>query len=417
MKRCPKCSRTFPDENQKFCTFDGGLLRVDQPAFDPNLTVRATSKELLESQQNTDVDSSEAQTSVRLRSLNETITSFGTTTFKETSSVNAPTAPDLITPPQAAESAPTSLDLSAHAPVMAPPAQNVPPAPAASAAAVAATTTISEAPPKKKSMMPLILGLLIALLLLGGGAAVAGYLLVLKPMLAKQGGTTLEPTNPNPGPSPADSTSPANTNTPVETKKEPAPFVPPANVIQFTNSAADLDGDLAAHYVGFSFYYPSTWTKDPKSGVRGASSFVILNSQSSDQTGDYLQERVIFNWYPSKGTYEADVNVFPQSAKKITDQLAKGLPNYEEVSRGETTVNTYKGYEVRFKGVFNDAGKGDLPYWGRVIFLPPGSQTEKGGPAIVMLATSKAQDVTGAADVGNQGGMALILDSFRFTSR
>ncbi|HET6890998.1 MAG TPA: hypothetical protein VFH31_07840, partial [Pyrinomonadaceae bacterium] len=45
MKRCPKCNRTFPEETQKFCTVDGGLLITD-PTFDPNLTVRATSAEL-----------------------------------------------------------------------------------------------------------------------------------------------------------------------------------------------------------------------------------------------------------------------------------------------------------------------------------------------------------------------------------
>ena len=45
MKRCPKCNRTFPDENQKFCTVDGGLL-IGTPAFDPNATMRATSADL-----------------------------------------------------------------------------------------------------------------------------------------------------------------------------------------------------------------------------------------------------------------------------------------------------------------------------------------------------------------------------------
>src|SRR5512134_321656 len=45
MKSCPKCNRTFPDEGQKFCTFDGGLLIAPQ-TFDPNATMRATSAEL-----------------------------------------------------------------------------------------------------------------------------------------------------------------------------------------------------------------------------------------------------------------------------------------------------------------------------------------------------------------------------------
>src|SRR5574338_182234 len=45
MKTCPKCNRTFPDEGQKFCTFDGGLLIAPQ-TFDPNATIRATSIDL-----------------------------------------------------------------------------------------------------------------------------------------------------------------------------------------------------------------------------------------------------------------------------------------------------------------------------------------------------------------------------------
>jgi hypothetical protein len=79
MKRCQKCNRTFPDENQKFCTFDGGLLRADQPAFDPNVTMRATSSDFQPPPQPPaqppmmPADSSEAPTSVRLRDMNETI--------------------------------------------------------------------------------------------------------------------------------------------------------------------------------------------------------------------------------------------------------------------------------------------------------------------------------------------------------
>src|SRR5215210_9382522 len=45
MKSCPKCNRTFPDEGQKFCTFDGGLLIAPQ-TLDPNATLRATSIDL-----------------------------------------------------------------------------------------------------------------------------------------------------------------------------------------------------------------------------------------------------------------------------------------------------------------------------------------------------------------------------------
>jgi hypothetical protein len=414
MKRCPKCSRTFPDANQKFCTFDGGLLRADQPApppFDPNLTVRATSKERFPAAD--PIDAAEAPTSMRLDLMNEAITSFGSSTFRETSPTGSTTAADL-TPP--AESAPTSADLAAVAPMA-----ERPTAVMTASGHLAPAARLSQPPvapatqQKKKSVLPWVLGGLVLLLLLGGSAATAAYFLLLKPMMEEKRGAVVVETdtnrNSNTAPSPADTSSPANANTVSETKKGPEPYVPTADAVQFTNSPANLDGDLASHYVGFSFYYPRAWTRDPKAGVPGASSFAKVDNQSSEDEG--LKERVLFNWYPSKGSYEADASVFPVSAKKVTDQLSGALPNFEEVSRGGTTINSYKGYEVRFKGVFKDTGKGDLPYWGRVIFLPPGSDTDKGGVAIVMLATSLAKEISGAADVGVKGDTALILESFR----
>ncbi len=44
MKRCQKCNRTYPDDNQKFCTTDGGLLVNADQAFDPNATIQSTSR-------------------------------------------------------------------------------------------------------------------------------------------------------------------------------------------------------------------------------------------------------------------------------------------------------------------------------------------------------------------------------------
>ena len=42
MKRCPKCNRSYPDDNQKFCTIDGGLLITASQAFDPNATIASS---------------------------------------------------------------------------------------------------------------------------------------------------------------------------------------------------------------------------------------------------------------------------------------------------------------------------------------------------------------------------------------
>ena len=415
MKRCPKCSRTFPDENQKFCTIDGGLLRAEEPTFDPNLTVRATSKELTPPP-----TPSEAPTHVQMPAMGETVTELGSSTFRETSTgpVGRATGADLVSP---IESAPTSADLRASAPASTVPAQPAsgafpPQRPPSRALAQPAQ------PAKKRSVLPWVLGALAVLLLLGGGAAAAGYFLLLKPWMEANRRPLVVKETPNENSNTA--ASPSNTNSAVNTnanssaseepKKEVEPFTPSSDAVQFTNAKTNLDGDLADHFVGFSFYYPRTWTKDPTAGVRGASSFAKVQRQLSDETGDYIQERVVISWYSSNGTFDADLATFPERARTVSDQIAKSLPNYEEVSRGETTVNAYKGYEFRFKGVFKNTGKGDLPYWGRAILLPPGDASQRNGITILMLVTSLAPGVSGTDDVGVKGELPLILDSFRF---
>ena len=248
---------------------------------------------------------------------------------------------------------------------------------------------------------------------------VVGYFLWLKPFLAARNAnpvvTKTEPTpeensnqnasNTNTGPAPSPS---------AETREEQVAFVPPANAEKFTNSKTGLDGKLADHYVDFSFYYPGSWKKDPKAGVAGASNFARVERILSDDAGEYAQENAAISWYQSNGTFESDASVFPERTRELSDQIGKSLPGYKKVSEGETKVNTLKGYEFRFQGVFKNTGKGDLPYWGRAIFLPPGTEGDKSGVTIIMLATSLAADVTSVDDVGAKGESPLILDSFRF---
>jgi hypothetical protein len=463
MKRCQKCNRTFPDENQKFCTFDGGLLLADQSPsapFNSNPTVRPTSKDLEWPPGAT--RASEAKTNVQLPDLKATIASFGSATLYEAASspTGAPTSSDveqpaptveplvepqqLQPPPPAPPVAPRvesqhlqppppveppvesqQLQPTPAAPAVEPPVeprqlQPTPPAPAMQPFVLPPQTMSSPlprsaaqpiAPPKKKSMWPWVLAILVVLLFLSGGAAAAGYFLWLKPLMeTKKRQPVVIRTEPSPTATPSSFSSPAKT----EIKEKPAPFEPPPDALKLTNSKANLDGELAAHYVDFSFYYPRTWKKDPNAGMRGASSFAKVEREFSDKTADYVQERVVVRPYQSNGTYELDLPIFKERAKAVSDQISKSLPNYEEVSSEETKVNSLRGYEFRFQGVFKNTGRGDLPYWGRVIFVPPDSANEKNGVTIIMLATSLVSDVHGVNDVGVKGESPLILESFRF---
>jgi hypothetical protein len=406
MKRCPKCSRTFPDEKQKFCTVDGGLLMPEPPAaaFDPNLTIRETSKELPPLAGAT--DASEAPTSVQLPNMDATAASFGTGPLKET-----PTTPT---------GGATSADLTAF-PVPAPTADVSSPAQQTSqplAQPASQPLVQPAAPPKKRSALPWILVGLVVLLLFGGGAAAAGYFFLLKPWMAARNerpvvANTPTPANENPNTNtnPPNTNSTPNTNANNETRKEPDAFVPPANAVKFENTKENLDGKLAEHYLDFSFYYPDSWKKDPKAGVPGATSFVKVERRLPP---DLTQENVAISWYDSKGTFELDKDDFSKLVQSLSSNYSTRFPDYQKLSEGPTKVNSLDAYEFRFEGLSKGTAQGDIKLWGRVIFLPSGVEGDKSGVTLLIFTTSLAPELQGPDDVGVKGELPLILDSFRF---
>ncbi len=386
MKRCPKCNRVYPDENQRFCTVDGGLLTSE--AFDPNATMQGGPPPA----ERTPV----APTSRELPNLNETIA----LTDAPTEVLGSPTGPtgaatviDRYTPPPPPPK-PQSAPLTATSGPLAPSVASAPP-----------TAT------KAKSKLPMVLGILGLLLVLGVGAVVAVFFLVIKPRLEE---TQREQ------PIVATSNENQNTSVPENTNSSEAPpqaedeFVPPAGAVKFANSQDKLDGKLAEHYIDFSFYYPSTWEPDPKAGVPGASNFAKVERRLPP---DFTQENFAVGWYKSKGTFEADAPTFPQLVEVLESNLARGFPGYRKLSEGPTKINSLDGYEFRFESVSRNTEKGDLNLWGRVVFLPTGVAGDQTGATLIMLATSLAPELSGVEDVGTKGELPVILDSFRFGKR
>lgn len=397
MKRCQKCNRSYPDENQKFCTSDGGLLVSADQAFDPNATIQSTAPNMgfPTASQDETVDlnatiasSSDVETAVLQRKTGPT----GSQTFSHQPS--APLPPQASQPPQPPQAQLPPQQQSAPLPP-------VPPGPTA--------------PVKKKSKLPLILGVLALLLVLGVGAVVALFFLVIKPRLneMQSDGTVVTNTDRGTGDENLNnnSNSPSNTNTADNTATTTEPeFTPPAGAIRFENSQASLDGKLAEHYLDFSFYYPKTWAVDAKAGVPGATNFAKVERRLPP---DFTQEEFAVSWYESKGTVAADQSSFPRLVERLNSTFSK-LPEYRKVSEGPTKVNSLDGYEFRFVSLSKGTVKGDLQLWGRVIFLPPGVEGETDGVTLSMLTTSLAPELSGVEDVGEKGEMPVILESFRF---
>jgi len=407
MKSCPKCNRTYPDEGQKFCTFDGGLLIAPQ-TFDPNATIRATSIDLNAA--------SERPTSRDLPDPNATIIeNYPATvalprntgpTRPNTSDMSRPPAteppapppPPPVTPPPPPPVGRDSGAITAEVPI-AQPVPSTAPAPSAPLPPAAA--------PQKKSKMPWIIAGILLFLLIGGGVLAGAFFFIVKPRLDQMSARNVErpPANVN-----------LSTPTPVPSVEAPSPtpeeiLQPPAGTVQFVNSKDKLDGKLAEHYFDFSFYYPQSWVRDPKAGVAGATSFVKVDKTLPP---DFTQENFGVGWYTSTGTFVGDLPNYPQRVKEFSDSLAKVIPDYRKVSEGVTKVNSMDAYEFRWQGLSKGTERGDLDLWGRVIFLPTGKEGDTAGATLTMLTTSLAPDLSSVEDVGERGEAPVILQTFRF---
>src|SRR5215217_7333431 len=414
MKSCPKCNRTFPDEGQKFCTFDGGLL-IAPHTFDPNATIRATSMDLnatserptsrdLPDPNATIIENYPATVALPPRNTGPT-TGPTTATPPNTSDISRPATqpPPPPLPPGVGQPADrTTGEVAARPPT--PIVVTSPSAPLPAEAPSAPPPTVA----KKKSKAPWIIAGILLFLLLSGGALAGLFFAFVKPRLDQMAAEN----HPN---RPVENVN-ASTPTPAPSVETPTPapeeaYVPPPGTVKFENSNEKLDGKLAEHYFDFSFYYPQNWKRDPKSGVAGAANFVLVDRSLPP---DFTQENFAVGWYTSTGTFVGDLPSYPQRAEEYSNSLAKRIPEYKKISEGPTKVNSMQGYEFRWEGLSKGTDRGDLKLWGRVIFLPTGTEGDSTGATLTMLTTSLAGELSSVEDVGSQGQMPVILDSFRF---
>jgi hypothetical protein len=169
------------------------------------------------------------------------------------------------------------------------------------------------------------------------------------------------------------------------------------------NSKSGLTGNLEENYVDFSFDYPNSWKRDPESGKAGSPNFVSVQKLTSDQI-------IAENF--AVGYCDGPLALMPQLAAQLNQQFSGQIPEYKKVSEGEVRVAGLDVYEFRFIG--HGSKPKEMDYYGRVLLLP--STAGRKGAGLIMLATSDSPDVRSIDDVGEKGGLATILKSFKFGS-
>lgn len=209
---------------------------------------------------------------------------------------------------------------------------------------------------------------------------------------------------------------PANTgasNSAVEMPPLPRTIAQPPNSRYYQNTKQDLKGDLLRNFVGFTLYYPESWkVNGPQNGTTAKTRGKFLDIARETPDGRPL-EQMLISYYPSKGTFDQDEEIFPQMVKETNETLSKLLPGYQMVSAGEIKVNqSWRAYEVKFQaGGESETGE-KLVVWGRRLFVPAARPGVRNGFEVTMLATSLSGDVRSVDDVGVKGELATILETF-----
>jgi len=185
----------------------------------------------------------------------------------------------------------------------------------------------------------------------------------------------------------------------------PRSLPPPPEAVYFENSKQKLKPDAAKNFLGFSLYYPKSWRRN-----EAKNNFLDISKNAS--TGTPI-EQMLVSHYDSKGTFEADKEIFPTLVKETNSTLKSLVPNYKLISGGEKTVNNgWRAYEVKFTGAGKTAKGEDIKLWGRRLFVPAARAGMKNGYVLTMLATSLSPEVKSIEDVGVKGDLHTVLYSF-----
>ena len=171
----------------------------------------------------------------------------------------------------------------------------------------------------------------------------------------------------------------------------------------YQNSSLKFSGPLDEFYVDFSFDYQRSWERDDDAGKPSSPNFVKVEKFSDD-------EKTIENF--AVGYFSGQADLMPKLANDLSNDIARGFPDYKKVSEGPTKIGNYDGYEFKFTSHASDKPQGELDIWGRGVLIPGNDQRK--GAVLLMIATSAGDQIKGVDDLGNKGELPIILNSFRF---
>lgn len=192
----------------------------------------------------------------------------------------------------------------------------------------------------------------------------------------------------------------------IESFPVPRTVTQPANTNYFQNNKDRLSSEAAKNFLGFSLFYPQSWKLNETKNN-------FLDVSRTDDN-NLPVEQMLVSYYDSKGTFNADRELFPKLLEKSNSDLKKALGDYQIISQGETVIQNgrWQAFEARFESAGAAPNGEKITLWGRRLWVPAQLTGLKNGYVITMLATSLSNDVKSVQDVGVKGELSNILETF-----
>lgn len=185
----------------------------------------------------------------------------------------------------------------------------------------------------------------------------------------------------------------------------PAPSFMKPDVAHYTNSREGRTGNLAENYVVFSFDHPKTWelrTTDPDN-----INFVTAERRADSKTWENLN----VGYFRPAGTDAENQTLYRQVLGQIETQFSQQFRDFKKVSEGPAKVAAYNGHEALYSGWVEADGQ-RVEVYTRAVFVPTPDGTK--GVSLMMMGTSLCPDLKKPQDLGSEGELPILLNSFRF---
>ena len=171
------------------------------------------------------------------------------------------------------------------------------------------------------------------------------------------------------------------------------------NTVLYRNSSQTFGGTRGENFVDFSFRYPDHWEVIEDASSNSPNFIKVENRTDENVTLENLAVGYI------AGDVENDA-VLDALLDQLETQFRSSFPGYTRVGDYERRIGGREGRGFAFSGMFPE---NEIDYWGKVLLVPIGGNR---GIAVVMMATEQADDLSGPDDLGEEGELPILLDSF-----